>query len=89
MINQSLCPTYQTECPKALWLDLDGDIEVLGWVRACHTLCGGIKPGQSHTLRTEQRLSRVSEQEEEGFANSQTAHRNIITPGKPSVFLVR
>ena len=30
MVDQSLCPTDQAKCTEDLWLDLDGDVEILG-----------------------------------------------------------
>ena len=30
VVDQSLCPTDQTKCTEDLWLDLDGDVEILG-----------------------------------------------------------
>ena len=61
MVDQSLCPTDQTKCPKALWLNLDWNVEILRWVRACYTLRDEIKPVQSNKLRMELHLCRLSE----------------------------
>lgn len=30
VVDQSLCPTDQAKCTEDLWLDLDGDVEILG-----------------------------------------------------------
>ncbi len=56
MIDQCLTPAYQAECTEDLWLNLDWNVEILRWLRASFMFVEEIKPGQLHTLQTEQRL---------------------------------
>jgi hypothetical protein len=79
MIHQDLCPADQAQCPEHLRLDLQRDVEVLdNRIRA-----------KGNTAWNLCRVSHVRDGKFRMAEHLHSAHRNIISAGSPSVFLVR